>query len=210
MTQNFVKLTGSPGNWGADKADEGSIKKFADASYSARYLQQLPADVRHVQHGLVPKRTVGINHQTHTKTGQTEALVSNEWVVTEQSQLKPDTALIALRVGELEAHRDGVIAGPVGFTKDAVEYPMSMSLTSQFRTAEAAQLGQPRGWVFSDGSPVAVTAQDLIAMRDAMAAHIDAAFVNFVSHKISIEVQTGQAILDYDITTGWPAVYEAP
>ena len=147
------------------------------------------------------------DRKTHTKTGQTEALVGLEWVVTETGTLKPDDALRTLRETDIENERDAVLAGPIGFTVGGVEYPMSMSLTSQFRTANAAARGVDETWRFSDGSFVPVTAAQLVAMETAMADHIRACFVAQATHVAVLSGLSGQAIIDYPITTGWPATH---
>ena len=121
--------------------------------------------------------------------------------------LKSDDELRALRGAHVEKHRDAVLAGPIGFTVGGVEYPMSMSLTSQFRTANAANRGVDETWRVSDGSFVPVTAAQLVAMETAMADHIRACFVAQATHVAVLSGLSGQAIIDYPITTGWPATH---
>lgn len=207
MSTQFAKLTDTGSDWAMPVVERGAPKRFADSSISALSLQRMDPVTRYQQYGLAEVVTKNFDGRYYNAT-YTEDLVGTQVIGTPTTALKADDRLLELRLADIKAYRDGIIASPIVFTVDGVEHPMSMSLTSQFRTANAAARGVDEVWRFHDGDFVSVTAVQLAAMETAIASHIRACFVAQATHIAAVSALTGQAIIDYDITTDWPAVYE--
>jgi len=208
MGRMICRLTQSGGGFDLPVVGQPDLaRRWANSELSAGFFETATnADL--IARGYAEIVVAPVPEQTHTSGETVDVWVSGRVSRTPTLQLRPDADLIALRLIDLEAQRDMVIAGPIGFTIGENTYPMSMSLTSQFRTKSAADDGEDEVWVFSDGSAVAVSAAQLVAMKDAIKGHTRSAFATYVAHKAALSGKTGQAILDHDITTGWPAVYQ--
>lgn len=65
----------------------------------------------------------------------------------------------------------------------------------------------PRPWTPKGvSSPISVTHADLVLIGGTMMASVDANIQAYLTHKFNISnLQTVQEVLDYDITTNWPA-----
>lgn len=156
---------------------------------------------------LVMVETKNYDDQNYTAT-YTEELVGLKLVRTPTTTIKSDDQLRDRRMQELDDMLDRVVNSRIGYEIDGTEYPMSMSMTSQFRTNTAAEDGENETWKFSNGQYVAVTAAQLAEMKAAMKAFTRACFANHAAHAAALAVATGQQIIDYDISTSWPAVYD--
>ncbi len=74
------------------------------------------------------------------------------------------------------------------------------------RVKAAANAGFETQWVTADGQIVALTAAQIIAISDAVLAHVDACFAHFATLAAAIDAAADEtALVAIDITAGWPS-----
>jgi len=110
------------------------------------------------------------------------------------------------RVSELADLRYGVEVGGMVFAGNV--FPTddrSKTLIMGARTMAKEDAVYAKNWKVGPGQYVALDAVSLIAVADAQETHVAAAFANEETHAAAIMAfADAQAVVDYDITTGWP------
>ena len=118
--------------------------------------------------------------------------------------LKPDADLHALRLAELAHERWGHETG--GAVVNGVTIPTDRSDRTLIKQAldEIADPPATMPFKVANGVWADMTKTDLATVWSAVAAHVQACYVQEKVHSDALLALTGQPILDYDITTGWP------
>lgn len=217
MAEQWGRLSGDVGSWSMPVAVRGALRIFADSRVSMEELRRMDPQLRFDLYGVVPIRTVqSFEPATHEAAGWSESLVGAEVVRAPTAVvLRPDAVLMAYKATQVEAKHTEVSGSPIPFDLGGTIYPAKMTSASKFNTARASDRAAGgrwvagRKWIFADGRRASVTPAQVQAIYLAAEEHIDLCFANLNSHLDALEGKTGQAILDHDISTGWPAVYSA-
>jgi hypothetical protein len=145
------------------------------------------------------------------------AFANDGWSITATytQTLKPLAELKALRLADLSAYKKASELGGMTWVDGADTYIVDTGESSQFKATGAMvhmnEAGKPdRKWTMLDtnGDKVrpTLTKARFRALAIAIADHVDAAYATQETHEAAIGVLTDQqAVVDYDITTGWPA-----
>jgi len=135
-----------------------------------------------------------------TETGQTVAITYPNKV------LKSDEDLRKLRFVELEGLRYQIEAGGTMLGQDKL--PTDAGSQAKI-TGAMNKAGRSPSHVFDfkvgRGDFKQFTKAQVEAIFDAVSDHVQACYGAEMAHTIALNAATGQAIIDYDITTGWPS-----
>jgi len=114
---------------------------------------------------------------------------------------KPIKLIKERKLSDLAAYRyNKEISGVGGFRTDRE----SQSLITGAALAATLDPNYTVDWK-GTSSWITLTAPQLIAAAQGLRAHVQACFSNEKTHALAIEALTDfQAVVDYDITTGWP------
>lgn len=159
--------------------------------------------------GWPPFREVGYDRTILRSLGTDDLIQGFEVIRTHTTALANLDRLKDKRRAEIIATRDGVMAGGLDFGGSAFETDTGTVATINL-IASALLDGEtlPPGFTWRDrlGVPVAVTDANFKAFRNALARQFALAHKNAADHLAAIDaLAEGQPVVDYDITTGWPA-----
>ena len=159
--------------------------------------------------GWPPYREVTFDRATLRLTGFADVIAGDEVTRTFTTVLANLDRLKDHRRAEIIAKRNGVMAGGLDFSGAAYDTdPGTVATINLIASALLDGETLPAGftWRDRDGVPVAVTDANFKAFRNALALQFVLAHKAAADHLAAIAaLADGQAAIDYDATTDWPA-----
>lgn len=167
--------------------------------------------------GFAPFREDRFDRARYTSGGSSDSLVEGEVVRSHAVEPRAIDGLKSLRRGELRALRDQTVHAGIEWSPDggATVHVVQTDERSLNRVANTLLLldktgRATQGWRMRNDRVETVAAADFLDMAIAVGDHVDACYQAQASHEVAIDaLSDAQAVIDYDITTGWPAVAPA-
>lgn len=164
--------------------------------------------------GFVPFRELSYDGRHNTSAGLSDDLVDGEVVRSHTIQLRDIDRLKVLKHDELRRHRDQVVHGDIEWSPDGGitthvlqtdEQSLNRIANTQMFIDKAGRASQ--GSRMRNNQIETLAAADFQDLAVAVGTHVDDCYQAQAIHEAAIDALTdSQAVIDYDVTTGWPAV----